>query len=220
MYNFFAPLLGAPAAGRPRASAAAYPAPAPGPASLPAACACAPTPLPLGLALLSRRNRGPALRRSSPTPPTNNPRRAPRGPGTALAMRRTWAVRGDACRKSRAGRRDPPRWVLRGPEGKGTIARRARRLRERDHDGSCGSRHLNSQAAAMGNSRKGAAFPRVMRGGASSALSSTRATPARVGWSGWVCAVQLLADTGLGHSWGVSSRGQLGDHSLDLFVYY
>lgn len=74
------PLLGAPAAGRPRASAAAYPAPAPGPASLPAACACAPTPLPLGLALLSRRNRGPALRRSSPPPPTNNPRRAPRGP--------------------------------------------------------------------------------------------------------------------------------------------
>lgn len=172
------------------------------------------------IAFLSRRNRGPALRRSSPPPPTNNPRRAPRGPGTALTMRRTWAVRGEACRKSCAGRRDPPRWVLRGSEGKGTIARRARRLRERDHDGSCGSRHPNSQAAAVGNSRKGAAFPRVMRGGASSALSSTRATPARVGWSGWVCAVQLLADTGLGHSWGVSSRGQLGNHSLDLFVYY
>lgn len=54
-----------------------------------------PPPHPLGLALLSRRNRGPALRRSSPPPPPNNPRRAQRaqappsqraGPGVSAAV--------------------------------------------------------------------------------------------------------------------------------------
>ncbi|KAM7326137.1 hypothetical protein ACRRTK_014615 [Alexandromys fortis] len=68
-----------------------------------------PPPHPLGLALLSRRNRGPALRRSSPPPPPNNPRRAPRaqappsqraGPGVPVAVPVGKAALGRALRRS------------------------------------------------------------------------------------------------------------------------
>ncbi|XP_030102316.1 5E5 antigen [Mus musculus] len=212
------PLLGAPAAGRPCASAAASPRARSRPGVAGRGLRLRPPPPhPLGLALLSRRNRGPALRRGSPPPP---PPSTAGDPGTALAARRTWGVRSGAWQKSCFGRRCPPRWVPRGPDGEATIAKRARRLREGDRDRCRGSRRPGSKAAAVGNSRKGAAFPRVMRGGASSALSGTRATPARAGWSGWVCIVQLLAVTGLGHCWCFCDRGQLGEHCRDLFVFY
>lgn len=194
------------------------PAPAPGPASLAAACACAPLP-PTRSGWLSSAAVTEARPSGAALPPPPPPSTAG-DPGTALAARRTWGVRSGAWQKSCFGRRCPPRWVPRGPDGEATIAKRARRLREGDRDRCRGSRRPGSKAAAVGNSRKGAAFPRVMRGGASSALSGTRATPARAGWSGWVCIVQLLAVTGLGHCWCFCDRGQLGEHCRDLFVFY
>ncbi|CAO2640337.1 hypothetical protein LEMLEM_LOCUS25296 [Lemmus lemmus] len=76
---------------------------------------------------------------------------------------------------------------MRGPDGGSTIAGRAQWLRGSSHDRSCGSRRPSAQAAAVDNSRKRGAFPRVGKGGASSALSGIRATPARAWWLGWVC---------------------------------
>lgn len=92
----------------------------------------------------------------------------------------------------------------------GTIGRQARWLRGSSRDGSCGSRCPNAQAAAVGNSRKGVAFPRVGKGGARSALSRT---PRHAGVSlvAWVLVfvVWLLVVTGLGHTWGLDSRSQI-----------
>lgn len=102
------PLFGAPAAGRLRASAAASPSARSRPGVAIRGLRLRP-PNPLGLALLSRRNRGPALRRSSPPPPPNNPRRAPRaqappsqcaGPGVSAAVPDGKAPLGGALRRA------------------------------------------------------------------------------------------------------------------------
>lgn len=216
------PLFGAPAAGRPRALAAASlprPALAPGPAPLPAACACAsPPPIRSGwlssAAVTAARPSGGALRplplitpvahRGAQAPPSQRA-----GPGVSAAVPVGKAALGGARRVG----------APRGPGGESAVASQARWSRGSGRDGSCGSLRPNAQAAAVGSSRKGAPFPRVGKGGARSALSRTRATPARAGWPGWVGFVRSLAVTRQGHTWSVGSRSQLEDLSGVVFVF-
>lgn len=146
----------------------------------------------------------PVAHRGAQAPPSQRA-----GPGVSAALPVGKAALGGARRVG----------APRGPGGDSAVASQARWSRGSGRDGSCGSLRPNAQAAAVGSSRKGAPFPRVGKGGARSALSRTRATPARAGWPGWVGFVRSLAVTRQGHTWSVGSRSQLEDHSGVVFVF-
>lgn len=158
----------------------------------------------LGLSPFSRRNRGPALRPSSPDPsPLITPSTHP-GPSTAFA-----AARPDV-RCPRRCRAEKKNIAARSP-GAGPCVRRAagrRRL------GGCwcgGSRSPPrcAQAIDLGSPGENAAFPRALRGGAQQGRRCSRSGPGSATWERVGC---FVSEVHVGREPLGQQESELGEH--------